>query len=270
MTTTGRRISLMSARDLGDHNRASILRALSTRGPLSRSELARLTDVGRGSVGAIVQRLIDDAVLQETEPVTSGNVGKPARPVWFAPGAGSVVALEPGAAGVNVAVVDAQGHASGWNTVPIADAADPASVSTAAVAALEAALETHPNVLGVGVAVPGSVNVATGEVFGCTQVPGSIGGSLVAALRAGSKRPVLVENDSRAQALAELWFGVGRRHGTFATVRTGTGIGVGIVLDGTVLRGSDGRAPEVGHQRSSRTETSASAAFVAAGRRSVR
>jgi predicted NBD/HSP70 family sugar kinase len=59
--------------------------------------------------------------------------------------------------------------------------------------------------------------------------------------------PVLVDNDARAQALGEKWLGDGRGVGTFASVQTGEGLGVGLVLGGHLYRGDDGRTGELGH-----------------------
>ena len=80
---------LLSSRTVGGLNRALVLRALSSHGPLSRSDLARLAGVTRATIGSIVQGLLDDGVLAEGDPVEDGSVGKPARPLWFAAGAGA-------------------------------------------------------------------------------------------------------------------------------------------------------------------------------------
>jgi predicted NBD/HSP70 family sugar kinase len=60
-------------------------------------------------------------------------------------------------------------------------------------------------------------------------------------------REILVDNDSHALALGEKWFGSGRGVSTFASVQTGTGLGVGLVLEGQIYRGPTGTAGELGH-----------------------
>src|ERR1043165_9355783 len=101
--------SLLSPRRIGDLNRSRVLRALSDHGPLSRADLAKEAGVTRATMGTIVQSLIDSGILEEHEPVNLGAIGKPARPVWFAPGAGLAIAASVTMHGVDACLVDAGG-----------------------------------------------------------------------------------------------------------------------------------------------------------------
>ena len=83
--------SLLSASTMGDVNRSRLLRALCDHGPLSRADLARMASVTRATIGGIVNDLLDAGMLEELEARPSaGQVGKPARPVWFAAACGAV------------------------------------------------------------------------------------------------------------------------------------------------------------------------------------
>jgi predicted NBD/HSP70 family sugar kinase len=113
--------------------------------------------------------------------------------------------------------------------------------------AARAVLPETEEVLGLGVVVPGVCDTQAGEVIGAGQVPGLVGTGLTTALAHRLGLPVLVDNDARAQALGEKWFGEARGVRTFASVQTGDGLGVGLVLDGRVYRGEDGRVGELGH-----------------------
>jgi predicted NBD/HSP70 family sugar kinase len=243
MNTSAR---LLSPRAVGGLNRALVLRALADHGPLSRSDLARLAGVTRATIGSIVQGLIDDEVLEEGEPSDHRHVGKPARPLWFAAGAGTVVAIELRSSGARGALVDARGTVFADEHVPFGDPSSTRDV-VAVVAGLAKRLNDQQDVLGVGIAVPGTTNHATGEVIGSLQVPGAAGHELVGEVRRITALPTFVENDSRAQALAEHWFGLGRGMSTFTSVQTGDGLSVGLVLDGAVYRGPNSVAGELGH-----------------------
>ncbi|MCW2771255.1 MAG: hypothetical protein JWR27_2688 [Aeromicrobium sp.] len=70
-----------------------------------------------------------------------------------------------------------------------------------------------------------------------------LGGALAARLG----HPVVVENDVNAAAVGELHGGVGRYVDTFVFVAVGTGLGMGIVVDGRLLRGATGAAGEIGY-----------------------
>ncbi|MFL5644423.1 MAG: ROK family protein [Chloroflexota bacterium] len=105
------------------------------------------------------------------------------------------------------------------------------------------------DILAVGVAIPGRVDPEDGSVsmavnLGITHLP--LGQMLQEALRL----PTFVEHDARAAAL---WLseraaeGVDAAGSSLAFVAIGTGIAAGVVLDGTLLRGENGFAGEVGH-----------------------
>lgn len=244
---------LLSNRQIGDVNRSRVLRTLCDHGPLSRAALARLTHVPRATIGTIAQGLVDDGLLEEMAPLpSSGRVGKPGRPLWFRADAGLCLAVDFRPTAVHGALVNARGEV-------LADARRTLDTTRATSAELvEAVLgvvrDTSPDgpgdtsgVLGVGIAVPGVCDPRTGEVMGSGPVPGAVGRALHDALHAATGLRVLVDNDARAQALGEKWFGEGRGVDRFVAVQTGTGLGVGLVLDGEVYRGHDGATSELGH-----------------------
>ena len=241
---------LLSNRQIGDVNRSRVLRALCDHGPLSRADLARLAGVPRATIGTIAQGLVDDGLLEESAPVReAGRVGKPARPLWFRADAGLCAAVAFGDRAVEAALVNARGDVLRRVEVPCTTStAEGAELVDAVVEAVARVVADPPGpVLGIGVAVPGVCDPSTGTVVGSGPVPGAQGRGLADALEAAHDVPVLVDTDARAQALGEKWFGDGRGVATFAAVQTGTGLGVGLVVDGELYRGPDGATGELGH-----------------------
>lgn len=241
---------LLSNRQMGDVNRSRVLRTLCDHGPLSRAELARLAGVPRATIGTIAQGLVDDGLLEEAAPVReAGRVGKPGRPLWFRADAGLCVAVAFSDTSVEAALVNARGDLLTRLEVACpTGSARPDELRAAVLTGVHQVVEVAPaDVLGIGVAVPGVCDPATGTVVGSGPVPGAQGDHLARALEQAHALPVLVDNDARAQALAEKWFGDGRGVSTFASVQTGSGLGVGLVLDGELYRGTDGATGELGH-----------------------
>jgi predicted NBD/HSP70 family sugar kinase len=239
---------LLTTHQIGDLNRSRVLQAFCDHGPLSRADLARLAGVPRATIGAIAQVLLDAGLIEEQAPDRDGKVGKPGRPLWFGPRAGLSVAVGFTAETVRAAIVNARGERLAETAVPLPTAAATSAELLAAIeVAVREVLPDDEEVLGVGVVVPGVCDTARGEVVGSGQLPGAVGAALVTSLHERLGLPVLVDNDARAQALGEKWFGDARGTQTFASVQTGNGLGVGLVLDGHVYRGEDGRVGEMGH-----------------------
>ncbi|MEV5444527.1 ROK family protein [Streptomyces sp. NPDC052644] len=103
-----------------------------------------------------------------------------------------------------------------------------------------------PGTLAVGVALPGLVETTTGSLrhapgFPCDDLP------VRALLEEAVGLPVHVDNDARAATWAEHRTGAGQGHRDTLVITAGTGWGCGVVIDGNLLRGSQGFAGEVGH-----------------------
>jgi predicted NBD/HSP70 family sugar kinase len=105
-------------------------------------------------------------------------------------------------------------------------------------------------VTGVGVGVPGQVDSSNGTVrwavnLGIDENPFPLGERISSML--GS--PVLVENDVRAAAVGvyESVRASGEPVRDLALISLGTGISAGVVIEGSLHRGSTGMAGEIGH-----------------------
>ena len=239
---------LLSPAAVGDVNRSRVLRALWDHGPQSRADLARLAGVTRGTIGNIVQSLVDAGLLEEGEPRT-GQVGKPAVPLWFTETAALTVVATIDAGGIQAGLVNARGDL----TVEVerrftAGDATQKRVRRELLDALRAVRDEAPApIFGVGIAVPGVYDPTTSRILGSGPVPALVGGWVTTSVEEALGVPVVIENDSRVQALGEKWFGEGRGLDTFAAVHTGHGLGVGMVIGGQVYSGANGHAAEFGH-----------------------
>ena len=101
-------------------------------------------------------------------------------------------------------------------------------------------------VLGVGVGVPGTVADPEAGVVDSTQL-GWLGVPLGRELRSALGLPVLVDNNVNAVALTQMLYGSAQGLDDVLVVTIGTGVGAGLVLDGSIRRGYAGAAGEIGH-----------------------
>ena len=98
-----------------------------------------------------------------------------------------------------------------------------------------------------GVSYGGPVNARTGTAQAPPNLPGWGDLPLRALLEAELRLPVMVENDANATALAEHRWGAGQGCSDMAFLTLGTGIGAGLILNGTLYRGRGDLAGEIGH-----------------------
>ncbi|WP_245382054.1 ROK family protein [Streptomyces syringium] len=109
----------------------------------------------------------------------------------------------------------------------------------------------HRPLLGVGVAVPGPLDHASGVLHRVTGFPEWDGFPLRDALAERLGMPVVVDKDTNAAALGLVLRGAGGgapAADSFAYLHLGTGLGAGLVLGGGVHRGARTGAGEFGHQ----------------------
>ena len=99
----------------------------------------------------------------------------------------------------------------------------------------------------VGVSAPGPLDGERGVVEGPPNLPGWDSVPLGVIFAAVLDRPVRLENDANAAALAEWRFGAGRGLAHLVYLTMSTGVGAGLVLGGRLHRGAGGQAGEIGH-----------------------
>ncbi len=233
-------------------NLRAIVRELHLRGPQSRSELVARTGLTRSAIRALVGELAAGNLVTEEPAPRLGNPGRPSPVVRLVTGHPVVLALDITVDSLAAAVVGTggavlaheradrpRGHSS-----PDDVCADLAELT----AQVRATLPAGEQPIGVGVAVAGIVDGATGRVvfgpnLGWTDVP--LGEQLAAAL--GLDVPVMPANEADLGALAELRRGAGLGADDLVYVHGEVGVGGGIVVDGRPVDGISGFAGEIGH-----------------------
>jgi predicted NBD/HSP70 family sugar kinase len=99
----------------------------------------------------------------------------------------------------------------------------------------------------IGICAPGFMDPATGTSIVAENIPGWQDVGLRDIFQSEFDLPVLVEDSSRAYALAERWLGEGKGREDFLLADLGYGIGLAIVVGGALLRGAGNKAGEIGH-----------------------
>ncbi len=249
--------------DVRAQNLSAVLRLVHAAGAQSRSEIGAVTGLNRSTVTALVQELLDLRLVREESVKPTGRVGRPSLGVAADD---DVVALsivaDPRA--VSVALV---GLGSAVHSRVRHDLATPpnprrfAQVVSSLVDGMRADIDRHYRLVGAGVAVPGLVD-SRGTVL-LSPPLGWRREQLAHRLSDVLRMPVAVGNDASVGAMAETRFGVARGVGNMLYLSGSmTGIGGGLVFDGSLLRGTSGFAGEFGH-----TVVNPSGALCSCGRR---
>jgi len=101
--------------------------------------------------------------------------------------------------------------------------------------------------LGIGVGVPGIIDMQTGLVRESPNLPGWVDYPAGADIGQRLKTMVILENDANVAAFGEQWLGAAKDYADMAMLTLGTGVGGGLVLGGAIWRGANGMAGEFGH-----------------------
>lgn len=217
----------------------------------TRADLIKLTGLARSTLS---QR-VDDLVARDLVVASGGGVstgGRPPTLLRFNADAGVVLAADLGATHGRLAVANLAGD-------PLAEVAEEIAIATGPEEVLqwlhrrfgellEEARRSYDDVRAIGVGVPGTVEFASGTLMNPSIMPGWHGFPLASRLKEQFHAPVLVDNDVNIMALGER-SGRPREVEHLVFVKVGTGIGMGILVNGAIYRGAKGSAGDFGHVR---------------------
>jgi glucokinase len=121
-----------------------------------------------------------------------------------------------------------------------------AAVSTA-ISGLFPGASSQNQIAAIGICAPGPLNPKTGVIINPPNLTIWHNYPLAEEMRRLHNVPIRVDNDANAAALAEAKWGAGRGYPNVFYASVGTGIGTGIILDGSIFHGRTGAAGEGGH-----------------------
>lgn len=225
--------------------RADVLRVIALDGPIPRAHIAEVLGVSPATVTAITRDLLEAGlVTMAGKAPAQGRRGRPLEMLQVAPEAATVIGAKVTTDFVAGVLVDLRGEVIDRFTVAYdPQAADPAAALAQVLEGASGA--ARGRLVGIGLGVPGTVATdpdghVTSPMLGWEDLP--LGRAVADHLGV----PVLVDNDVNTLATGERLYGAGRDVEDFLTVTIGRGVGLGIVLDGTLRRGRGG-AGELGH-----------------------
>jgi len=239
----------------GDHslvrtiNLSVVLTCLREHAPLSRAQLAAITGLNKTTVSSLVNQLLQNQFVREIGYGPSSS-GRPGVLLELNPKTGSIIGLEIGVDFILLMLTDFKAQVlwrweerNGDN-----QRADLVIERAGNIVnrAFSKSRELGLPVMGIGIGIPGLIDVKTGTVLFAPNLRWH-NVSVQDELNKRFPVPIIVDNDANTAALGEKYFGVARDSDTFVYLGAGVGLGGGIFIGDQLYRGHRGYAGEVGH-----------------------
>jgi glucokinase len=234
-------------------NAQLLLKLLRESGPCSKADLVRASGLSAPTVTNVVAHLTSAGLV---EPIGEGDStgGRPPDIIRFRAERGCVIGMEIGPDCLRFLLADLYGNELGrtkaelsWNTSKPATVC--AQVGREVRNLLRKHKKTEDQLLGVVIGVPAIINVNEGIVFSLSSLKEWSDVPLGSMLSRELKCQVILENDTNLAAKGEYHRGAARGEANFVFITIGKGVGAGIFLDGSIYRGSQWSAGEIGYLR---------------------
>jgi len=160
------------------------------------------------------------------------------------------IGVDLGGTNLRIAAVDAQGRLLEKITLGTQVALGRDRVVSdmcEAIQRLAGKIRGDGSLLGIGIGVPGIIDMKTGMVHESPNLPDWSDYPARDEIQKQLGTTVILENDANSAALGEKWLGAARDFDDMAMLTLGTGVGGGLVLGGRIWHGMTGMAGEFGH-----------------------
>jgi predicted NBD/HSP70 family sugar kinase len=219
-------------------------------GPAARAQVVRDTRLSRATVSKLVGELQSDGLVAQRPSPSGGRAGRPESLLAISPELRTVGGIDFGHGCVWVAIADLEGTILAQARHELDVDNEPRAAIELAVAELRRIGRGAERLLGLGAAISapvrrdgeGRVGFESGAIL-----PGWRSVSLGTELHERLGVPVHVGNDANLGALAEVRGGAGRGAANVVYLMLSSGIGAGLILDGTLFTGHSGMTGELGH-----------------------
>ncbi|SDM48371.1 ROK family transcriptional regulator [Sediminibacillus halophilus] len=230
-------------------NKSIILNKIRTGGPISRAQIAKDTKLTPPTVSSIVKELIEQGIVRESAQGTSQGGRKPTMLIINSTEF-YIIGIDAGPRTVKFVLADLSGELKEEKIIPIDRKITGHQFINILVTGIKSVLSARKalagKIAGIGVAMHGVVKVEEGvSEFAPNLDLHDV--AIKEELEKAFDYEVKVENDARAMALGEAWFGDSEGVKSMLALNIGSGIGAGLMIDGKLYHGEYDLAGEIGH-----------------------
>jgi predicted NBD/HSP70 family sugar kinase len=230
-------------------NERTVLQTIDELGAISRAELARVTGLSKPTVSLALARLHSTRLVREVGR-TSGGRGATALLYDLDPQAALVLGVDVGRRWVRAAVADVTGDVivrrNERSRIRSGKSLTDQVIALSRTVTEEAGITTSELSRAV-IGTPGVVEPGEHRLRLAPSLPGWQRPGVVDGLSDALGVELTFENDVNLAAIAEHAHGEGRDQDNFVFLSVGTGVGLAVMIDGRLFRGSTGLAGEIGY-----------------------
>jgi glucokinase len=160
------------------------------------------------------------------------------------------IGVDLGGTNLRIAAVDEQGHLMEKVTLGTKVALGRDRLLDAMCDAIRRLSQMYSKsgaLVGIGIGIPGIIELPTGMVRESPNLPGWSDYPVRVEIEKRLGTKVILENDANAAALGETWLGAAKHVEDMAMFTLGTGVGGAMIFGGRIWHGMNGMAGEFGH-----------------------
>src|SRR6218665_25851 len=233
--------------DTRELNRRAVLTALMQSRPASRKSIAGISGISAATVTRAVDQLITEGIIAETGEVVSESRGRRAVQLDLVSERKFVVGLDLGASNTRLILADLLGHPIVVLETPTPTEATSDELARWLATTLRATVgSSWERIEYICIGLPGAVNQRQHRVSNATNLPQVEEKTFLGDVEEAMAKPVAFDNDANYALLGEQRFGAARSTSNAAMLTIGSGLGVGLAIDGRILQGEHGLIGEFG------------------------
>lgn len=232
-------------------NRQIALTLIRTHQPVSRADLSRLMETNRANVTFIVNELLEENLIREGDQSDKKVRGRKPTFLYVNSQKSYAVAVDVRASRTFVMITDSIGNQIS-EIISFSTEPEPRKFVRILSENIRKAIPRKAqdsSCQGIGIVVPGMTDIKTGRVLRAPAL-GWLDLDLLGLLQKEFINiPVYIENSGKACALSQIWATRSDSHAPhdFVFVSISDGVGVGVIIDGELMRGKHNTAAEFGH-----------------------
>lgn len=232
-------------------NRSLVLQTIRAHSPISRIELTELTTLTPTTITSLVDEFIKYGLVKEIGNI-KGGVGRSRTLISINSEAYYVLGIDLARTSISAGIVDLAGNLLTVKRVSSdLNQHFPVTLNTLeeTIHSLldEISSQIKEKIIAIGIGSPGPLSPSKGVIISPPNFTGWSNIPLKEIMEREFGLPTFIENDAKACALGERWFGCCKNTDNFVYLAVGTGVGAGIIIDGDIYRGEGELAGEIGH-----------------------